>query len=55
MLMAGSALKGFAIEAKDGCIGTVKDVLFDEKTWHVHWLVVDAGTWLTGRKVLAHT
>jgi sporulation protein YlmC with PRC-barrel domain len=54
MLMAGSALKGYAIDAKDGRIGTVKDVLFDEKTWQVRWLVVDAGTWLTGRKVLIH-
>ncbi len=54
MLMAGSALKGYAIEAKDGRIGTVKDVLFDDRTWRVRWLVVDAGTWLTGRKVLVH-
>jgi hypothetical protein len=54
MLMAGSALKGYGIEAKDGRIGTVKDVLFDDRTWRVRWLVVDAGTWLTGRKVLLH-
>jgi sporulation protein YlmC with PRC-barrel domain len=54
MLMAGSALKGYAIEAKDGRLGTVKDVLFDDRTWKVRWLVVDAGTWLTGRKVLVH-
>jgi sporulation protein YlmC with PRC-barrel domain len=54
MLMAGSALKGYAIEAKDGRIGTVKDVLFDDRTWRVRWLVVDAGTWLTGCKVLIH-
>jgi sporulation protein YlmC with PRC-barrel domain len=54
MLMAVSALKGYAIEATDGHIGTVKDVLFDDRTWRVRWLVVDAGTWLTGRKVLLH-
>jgi sporulation protein YlmC with PRC-barrel domain len=52
MLMAGSALKGYRIEAQDGRIGTVKDVLFDDQTWRVRWLVVDAGNWLTGRKVL---
>jgi hypothetical protein len=54
MLLAGSALKGYAIEATDGRIGSVLDVLFDDRTWQVRWLVVDAGTWLTGRKVLLH-
>jgi hypothetical protein len=54
MLMAGSALKGYGIEAEDGRMGTVKDVLFDDQTWRVRWLVVDAGSWLTGRKVLIH-
>jgi hypothetical protein len=54
MLLAGSALEGYAIEANDGRVGTVDDVLFDDRTWLVRWLVVDAGTWLTGRKVLIH-
>ncbi len=54
MLLAGSALKGYAIEANDGRIGSVDDVLFDDRTWRVSWLVVDTGTWLTGRKVLIH-
>jgi uncharacterized protein YrrD len=54
MIAAGSAFKGYAIEANDGRLGTVKDVLFDEKTWQVRWFVVDAGTWLTGRMVLVH-
>jgi uncharacterized protein YrrD len=54
MLMAGSALKGYAIQSKDGDIGKVVDVLFDDQTWRVRWLVVDAGSWLTGRKVLIH-
>lgn len=47
-------LKGFAIEAKDGKMGTISDFLFDDATWKVRWLVVDCGTWLTGRKVLIH-
>ena len=54
MLEVGSALKGYAIEASDGRIGTVGDFLFDDRTWKVRWLVVDTGTWLTGRKVLVH-
>jgi uncharacterized protein YrrD len=54
MLRVGSALKGYAIEASDENIGTVSDLLFDDDTWKVRWLVVDTGSWLTGRKVLLH-
>ncbi len=54
MLIVGSALKGYAIEASDGRIGAVSDFLFDDRTWKMRWLVVDAGGWLTGRKVLVH-
>jgi sporulation protein YlmC with PRC-barrel domain len=54
MLEVISALKGYAIEASDGRIGTVDDFLFDDKTWKVRWLVVDTGTWLIERRVLLH-
>jgi hypothetical protein len=54
MLQVISALKGYAIEASDGRIGTVNDFLFDSEIWKVRWLVVDTGTWLTERKVLVH-
>ncbi len=54
MLLAGLSLKGFAIEASDGRIGTVGDFLFDDSTWHVRWMVINTGSWLTGRTVLVH-
>lgn len=54
MLQVSSALKGYAIAAKDGAIGTISDFLFDQTTWTVRWMVVDTGTWLTGRMVLIH-
>lgn len=54
MLLVAGALKGYAIEASDGRIGTVSDFLFDDRTWMMRWLVVDTGAWLTGRKVLIH-
>ncbi len=54
MLQVISPLKGFAIEASDGRIGTVVDYLFDDASWKVRWLVIDCGTWLAGRKVLIH-
>ena len=54
MLIVGSALKGYAIEASDGRIGTVKTLLFDDTTWKTRWLVIDTGNWLPGRLVLVH-
>ena len=54
MLQVISPLKGFAIEASDGTIGMVCDFLFDDASWKVRWLVIDCGTWLTGRKVRIH-
>jgi len=47
-----SAIKGYVIAAKDGHLGTVSDFLFDDVAWLIRWLVVDTGTWLSGRKVL---
>jgi hypothetical protein len=52
MLWDISAIHGFAIEATDGQLGTVSDVLFGDSDWVVRWLVVDTGKWLPGRLVL---
>lgn len=40
------------IQASDGDVGRVEDVYFDDHSWTVRYLVVDTGTWLSGRKVL---
>ncbi len=52
MLWRCSAIDGYEIAARDGTIGSVDDMLFDEARWTVRWLVVDTGTWLSGRRVL---
>lgn len=52
MLRSMSDLENYGIRATDGDIGHVKDFYFDEKTWVIRYLVVDAGTWLLSRKVL---
>ena len=52
MLWDASVMKGYAIEARDGRLGTVSDVLFEDARWMIRWLVVDTGHWLSGRKVL---
>ena len=52
MLWDASAINGYAIEASDGRLGTVSDLLFEDVGWVIRWLVVDTGNWLPGRKVL---
>jgi hypothetical protein len=52
MLWDASAINGYAIEASDGPLGTVSDLLFEDADWTIRWLVVDTGNWLSGRKVL---
>ncbi len=43
---------GLAIGAKDGKIGSVEDLLLDDRAWTIRWAVVDTGDWLPGREVL---
>jgi hypothetical protein len=52
MLRHQSQFKDYSVHASDDAIGTVTDLLFNDTTWLVRWLVVDIGNWLPGRKVL---
>lgn len=52
MLRQSSELIGYSVRAKDGLIGTISDLLFDDKTWTLRWAVVDTGDWISGREVL---
>lgn len=52
MIWSMERLRAFALRATDGEIGTVNDLFFDDQSWAVRYLVVRAGNWLTGRKVL---
>ena len=52
MLRNVKDLQGYAIRATDGVIGAVDDLYFDDEDWAIRYLVVDTGTWLSGRKVL---
>ena len=54
MLFAVSGLRGCPVKAGDGLVGSVKDFLFDDRSWKVRWMVVDTGHWLPGRQVLIH-
>ena len=52
MLRSIKQLYGDKLSAVDGEIGHVKDFYFDDQNWAIRYLVVDTGTWLTGRQVL---
>ena len=52
MLRNVKDLRGYAIRATDGVIGKVDDFYFDDENWAIRYLVVDTGSWLSGRKVL---
>jgi hypothetical protein len=52
MLRSMRDLANYAIRATDGTIGHVKDFYFEDGTWVVRYLVIDAGSWLSSRKVL---
>lgn len=43
---------GYHIEARDGEIGHVEDLIVNDDDWLIQYLVVDTRNWLPGRKVL---
>jgi hypothetical protein len=52
MLRGTGAMVGFTISARDGDIGRVEALYFDDRGWTVRYLVVDAAPWLAGRRML---
>ena len=52
MLYRVEHLRGYTIRAIDGDIGTVDDILFDDRGWVVRYVVADTGGWLSSRRVL---
>ena len=52
MLRSIKQLYGDTLCASDGEIGHVRDFYFDDQSWAVRYVVVDTGSWLTGRSVL---
>jgi hypothetical protein len=45
-------LRGYAIRATNGVIGTVDDFYFDDEDWRIRYLIVSTGKWPSLRKVL---
>jgi sporulation protein YlmC with PRC-barrel domain len=51
-LQTATVLMGYAMQAEDGEIGHVKDVLVDDRVWAIRYLVVDTEKWWGGKTVL---
>ncbi len=52
MFLSVNDVQGYALQATDGRLGTVRDVLFDDRSWALRYLVAETGGWLARRKVL---
>jgi len=45
-------LTGYSLQARDGEIGKLKQIYFDDQYWTVRYFVVHTGGWLLGQDVL---
>jgi len=52
MLQRANDIMGYQLKTKDGEIGRSKDLLFDDKSWTIRYLVVNTGGWLVGRRII---
>jgi hypothetical protein len=51
-LRGAHAVRGYHIEATDGAVGHVEDLLIDDASWDIRYIIVDTRNWLPGRKVI---
>lgn len=51
-LRSAESLRKYKIHARDGKVGTVDQLLFDDESWIIRYLVVNTGNWLLERLVL---
>ena len=54
-LRSSNTVIGHHIEATDGNIGHVEDLILDDHTWTIRYLIVDTSNWWGGQRVLVAT
>lgn len=52
MFSNAKELNGYKLIGRDGEVGKVKELYFDDRHWTVRYLVAETGTWLSERQVL---
>ncbi len=51
-LRSVSELSGYYLQAADGDLGHIEDLIVDDEAWVIRYIAVDTKNWLPGRKVL---
>ncbi len=51
-LRSVNEVRGYHIEGSDESIGHIDDLIVDDETWEVRYLVIDTNNWWFGKKVL---
>lgn len=51
-LRSAHVVRGYHIEATDGSIGHVEDLMIDDATWAILYILVDTRNWWPGKKVV---
>lgn len=54
-LQSTKAVNGYAIHATDGQIGSLSDLIVQDRSWAVADLAVEAGHWYAGKEILIPT
>ncbi|MDQ2659867.1 MAG: PRC-barrel domain-containing protein [Verrucomicrobiota bacterium] len=54
-LRSTRAMVGYQVEARDGAVGEVRDLLIDGATWRIGELVIKCGDWHAGKTITAST
>jgi hypothetical protein len=52
MIRPATTLQSYQLLAHDGLVGEVSDFLFDDDLWRIRYFVIEAGQWLSARRVL---
>jgi hypothetical protein len=52
MLISTQAVYGSSVANAEEEIGTIRDLFFNDQSWAVRYMVVEAGNWLNSRRVL---
>lgn len=51
-LRSGNAVMRYYVHASDGDIGHVQGILIDERSWAIHFMIVNTSNWWLGHQVL---
>ena len=47
-----AVLKSYHVHATDGSIGHVENILIDDSSWDIRYLIIDSSNWWAGKHVL---